>query len=124
LDFVKVVSSISHGRAFASEAGFGRSRYTTYCQSILKAEYLLQMDEIKENLPRKLVIRLGKLPLKAGEKVASGIPSGSFWRIERMSGGKHYGMLGTNRMVRFALHPLCGIGTVKKKESRLGQFIP
>jgi len=49
-DFLQDVSSISDGRAFASEAGIGRSRYTTYLPEYLKAEYLLLMNEIKENL--------------------------------------------------------------------------
>jgi hypothetical protein len=33
-DSVSEVSAVSNGQAFASEAGFGRSLYTTYCQSI------------------------------------------------------------------------------------------
>ncbi len=43
---------------------------------------------------------------------------------ECMSGGKDHSMLGTNRVIWFALHPLCGISAVKEKESRLGKFIP
>jgi len=55
-DFLKGVSSISDTPAFASEAGIGRSRHTTYLAEYLKAEYLLQMSEIKENPPKTPVI--------------------------------------------------------------------
>jgi len=55
-DFQTGVSSILDGPAFASEAGIGRSRHTTYLAEYLKAEYLLQMSEIKENPPKTPVI--------------------------------------------------------------------
>jgi hypothetical protein len=49
LDFLRDVSSISDGQAFASEAGFGRSLYTTLPE-YLRREYLLEMSEIKQIL--------------------------------------------------------------------------
>jgi hypothetical protein len=50
-DSVSEVSAVSNGQAFASEAGFGRSLYTTYAR-VLKREYLLQMSGIKR-IPRR-----------------------------------------------------------------------
>jgi hypothetical protein len=49
LDFLRDVSSISGGRAFASEAGFGRPLYTTLPEN-LRTEYLVEMSESKQNL--------------------------------------------------------------------------
>src|SRR5579885_391189 len=64
-----------------------------------------------------------KDPPKAGVRE---LPAMISWRYgcDTHSGGNHYSVLGTNRMVWFTLHSLRGIGAVQKKESCLGEFIP